>query len=220
MPSEAQRASLGWVKICGVTSVSDARLVAACRPDALGLNFCAGSPRRVSEETARAIVEDLGGGIEMVGVFVNAPLDELLRVSRQVGLDAVQLHGDESPDFLLQVRSAGISAFKAVRVGSREDAFRAESFEGPRILVDAKVAGVYGGSGEAFDWSLIEELNRKRDLILAGGLGPETVAGAIRAVRPGGVDTASGVESAPGQKDPEKVRLFVESARRAFQSAS
>lgn len=208
----------GWVKICGLTSVSDARAAVACGADAVGLNFCPTSPRQVSLDVAREISLQVRASAEVVGVFVNAPLIEVLRVAEEVGLSSAQLHGDEPPSFVQSLCEAGVTAFKAARISSREDVAQAFDFAGPRLLVDAKGEGAYGGTGQVFDWSLIEELNQARELILAGGLRPENVAAAIRRVRPYGVDTASGVESSPGQKDLEKISTFVTEARRAFQA--
>lgn len=203
-----------WIKICGVTSVEDALLVQQSGADAIGLNFARSSPRFLEVDAAARIVEALSGDLEVVGVFVDCPVAEILRVVSLAGLDTVQLHGDESPEFLEGLQRE-ISAYKALRIGSAADVNIAGDFSGERILTDAKVTGAMGGTGHTFDWSLISELNTARKLILAGGLRPDNVADSIRMVHPYGVDTASGVEDSPGKKDSRKVTAFVEAARRA-----
>jgi phosphoribosylanthranilate isomerase len=201
-----------FVKICGITSEADARIALAAGADAIGLNLVAGSARRVEPELARRIADAVRGRIELVGVVADLELEAAVRLRDELGLDALQLHGDESPELLQALLPR---AFKAVRVGDRQDVAGAERFGGDRLLVDAKVAGSLGGTGQAFDWRLVVELARKRSLILAGGLTPETVAGAVRQVRPFGVDVASGVERSgePRSKDPERVAAFVRAAR-------
>jgi phosphoribosylanthranilate isomerase len=216
-----------WIKICGVTSLASALAAAESGADAIGLNFAPGSPRQVRLEQALAIVRGVGrplGGsgrpLEWVGVFVDAPLDELVRARETLDLDWLQLHGEESPERLAEVaeRVRG-RALKALSVASAEDVSLARRYGGRRLLVDSKVAGVRGGTGKTFDWSLLGELPRERELVLAGGLRPDNVASAVAAVRPFGVDTASGVESAPGVKDAGLVRCFCAAARAAAATA-
>lgn len=201
-----------WIKICGVTSVADAEMVASAGADAIGLNFVAVSPRAVSPEAARDIVQAVGPRVEWVGVFAHTAVSEVRSVAERVGLDWVQLHGEETP---AEVLAAGPQAYKAIRVATPADVEMASAFPGERLLVDAKVDGALGGTGAVFDWTLVRELARARRLILAGGLTAENVTQAVRSVRPWGVDAASGVESAPGVKDPVKTRDFVASARSA-----
>jgi phosphoribosylanthranilate isomerase len=189
-------------------------MVEASGADAIGLNFSAASPRFVQVEQAAAIRRALGSAIEVVGVFVNASLSELLEVRSSVGLDTLQLHGHEEPALLAELIQRGASAYKALRIATSEDVEVAQSYEGQRILVDAKAPGMMGGSGRLFDWSLVAGLNQERKMILAGGLIPSNVSEAIAQVHPFGVDTASGVESAPGVKSADLVRLFVERAQR------
>jgi len=200
-----------WVKICGVTSPGDAEMVALAGASAIGLNFVPTSPRLVSAVTAKAIARVVQGRVELVGVFANAPVAEMVNLQAELELDWIQLHGDETPETLQQ---CGPRAFKALRVGDATDVEAALRY-GERILVDAKVLGALGGTGHAFDWSLVEGLSGQRDLVLAGGLAPGNVGAAIRQVRPFGVDTASGVEDAPGLKSPDKTRAFVREARAA-----
>ncbi|MBK8999950.1 MAG: phosphoribosylanthranilate isomerase [Myxococcales bacterium] len=201
-----------WVKICGITRVEDAELAVDAGADAIGLNFVPGSPRRVERALAEALVACCRGRIEIVGVIADLGLEEARRLRDELGLDALQLHGDEPPELLAALLPA---AFKAVRVGSALDAEDAARFAGERLLVDAKVAGQLGGSGQRVDPEWVRGLARRRRVVLAGGLTPGNVAAAVRAVEPWGVDVASGVESAPGVKAEALVRAFVREARRA-----
>lgn len=215
-----------WVKICGVTRQDDARIVVESGADAVGLNFAPGSPRRIPLEVAKRVAEAARAAaerrsaprdetvppFELVGVFVNAAREEILEATRVLALDRVQLHGDETNDF---AAALGVPVYRAVAIAGDGDVRRAEESFGDRVLVDTKVPGLRGGSGQVFDWSLAVGLAARKRVVLAGGLGPENVAEAVRTVRPFGVDTASGVESAPGQKDAELVRRFVLAARSA-----
>jgi phosphoribosylanthranilate isomerase len=206
------------VKICGITSAEDAHLAVEAGADALGFVFFSMSPRRTTAERAAAIARELPPGVRRVGVFVNEPREEMARVADAVGLDLLQLHGDEPPEALLGLPRPAI---KAVRVGKGFAAEEALRYAGKcaGILVDTRLAGqtlLPGGTGVPFDWSLVRGLaERVPFLMLAGGLGPSNVAEAIRVVRPHAVDVSSGVESLPGRKDPEKVRAFVKAAREA-----
>lgn len=235
------------IKICGITGTEDARLAAGAGADAVGLNFYAKSPRCITLEKAREIVDAVPGEVVKVGLFVNAPADEVCRTFDQLGLDLIQLHGDEPPAFLsalgqrpvmraFRLGPAGLNAPRSVEQGQLAlgksrvpDALESMgrylgSCEAmgtvPRlVLVDSHVQGKYGGTGQVADWRLLAEYPGGPlypPLVLAGGLTPENVVLAIRSVRPAAVDTASGVESAPGRKDPEAVEAFVRAARRAF----
>lgn len=207
-----------WVKICGVTTVEDARMIVEAGADAIGLNFASVSPRCIDVERAREIVHGIGPRVTWVGVFVDAGEAEMVRIYRAVGLDLAQFHGHETAEELRSFeRAVGWEnvAYKALRVGAPEDVATAQSYPGPFVLTDAKVKGVVGGTGQTFDWSLVDGLVKERRVLLAGGLHADNVARAVREVQPFGVDTASGVESAPGKKDPELVRAFVERAKGA-----
>jgi len=201
-----------WIKICGVTSSRDGDMVALAGADAIGLNFVSTSPRLVELRVAKEIARAVRGRVELVGVFANRPLAEMLAIKDELGLDWIQLHGDESPALTLE---CGPRTMKALRVAEAADVAQAELYPGKRLLVDAKVAGSLGGTGRAFDWSLVGDLAGQRELVLAGGLGPDNVQAAVEQVRPFGIDTASGVESSPGAKSPEATRTFVERARAA-----
>jgi phosphoribosylanthranilate isomerase len=204
------------VKICGVTRVIDAVLAADAGADMIGLNFVEGSPRCVDGRLAREIADRVRGRVELVGVVADEDEARLSELEREVGLDWIQLHGDESPE---RVKALLPRAFKAVRVGSADDASLALQYPGEILLVDARVEGQLGGTGVRVDPALVQPLARARRVMLAGGLKPDNVAEAVRAVGPWGVDTASGVESAPGIKDPGKLAAFIAAARATVHSS-
>lgn len=197
------------VKICGVTTVADAVAIADLGASAIGLNFVPSSKRRVDVATARAIADAVRGRVLVVGVIADLPLEEARTLVADAGLECLQLHGDEPPDALAPLLP---HAYKALRIGDASDVARARTYGGDYLLVDAKVPGELGGTGHAFDWSLVTELARERRLTLAGGLRPDNVAEAIRRVRPWCVDVAGGVERAPGVKDLDLVEAFVRAA--------
>ena len=202
------------VKICGVTTVSDALLCVEEGASAIGLNFVAASPRCISEDEARAIVTAVGARALVVGVVADRSVAEMIALRDRVGLGCMQLHGDEPPDALAPLLP---HAYKAIRVANEEDVARADAYGGEHILVDAKRPGALGGTGATFDWALVVPLARRRKLTLAGGIRPENVAEAIRVVSPYCVDVASGVEVAgdPRKKDRARVRELVRLASRA-----
>jgi len=211
------------VKICGITRPEWACAAAEAGADAIGLIF-AESPRRISPETAEAIVAALPPWVTPVGVFVGAPAAEVRGLAERLHLGAVQLHGDEPAEMLADL--GPVKVLKAVGVAGEADLASARRWRdraealGRRpdaYLVDARVpGGPRGGTGQVADWSLAARMQEEgfRPLVLSGGLGPENVTEAIRAVRPWGVDTSSGTEVSPGQKSPEKIRAFVEAVRR------
>ena len=201
-----------WVKICGVTSVDDAEHAATSGANAIGLNFVHGSKRRVTFEQARPIVDALRGRIELVAVVANPTDSEVKELREGLGIEWLQLHGDEPA---ARVSRLLPSAFKAVAIEDAADARKAASFPGERLLVDTKVSGASGGTGKVFDWQLVTDLAKSRQLILAGGLTPQNVAASVRVLAPYGVDVASGVEFVPGVKDPELVTAFVLAVRSA-----
>ncbi len=205
-------AAFTHVKICGVTTVADAVACVELGASALGVNFVPSSARRVTLERAREIARAVKGQTLMVGVVADLGVGEMRRLLRDAELECLQLHGDET----LAVLTAMLPhAYKAVRIGSKGDVERAQAFPGRYLLADARVEGAIGGTGATFDWSLVASLARERMLTLAGGLTPANVGDAVRAVRPYCVDVASGVESAPGVKDLEKVRAFIAGAHDA-----
>jgi phosphoribosylanthranilate isomerase len=198
------------IKICGVTSVEQARACVEAGADSVGVNFVASSVRRVDAETATAIVRAVGASALVVAVVAGMSVPAMRALREATGVGCLQLHGDESAE---DVAALLPHAYKAVRVATAADVAIARSMPGDYVLVDAKVEGSLGGTGHAFDWSLVTALSSARRLVLAGGLTPENVARAVEAVRPWCVDVASGVESAPGIKDLAKVRAFVTAVR-------
>lgn len=208
------------VKICGVTTPEDAWLAAEAGADAVGLNFYPRSPRYLPPRQAVDVVRALPAFTAAVGVFVGLPPRQVCALAYQLGLRAVQTYDPEPPDEDL-FPFAHIAAFRVrdtVDVdGIRQYVERATA-RGRRpaaVLVDAHVPGQMGGTGRLVPWELLAGFDPGVPLILAGGLTPENVAAAVAAVRPWGVDVASGVESAPGRKDPARVRAFVQAARQA-----
>jgi phosphoribosylanthranilate isomerase len=220
------------VKICGITTVEDAVVACQAGADAVGLNFYPGSKRYVPIPRAVMIAGALARSVVKVGVFVNPDPDEVFEAFDRVGLDLIQLHGDEPPSFLAQLGRRGV--IKAFRLGGGTGLYDMGTYLAecrdrkcmPRItLVDANVPGAYGGTGQVADWEALKTYRPVRPeepippLVLAGGLTPDNVAAAIRIVRPQAVDTASGVESRPGHKDRALVEGFVQRARQAFEAA-
>lgn len=198
------------VKICGLTCVDDAEQAVSAGADAIGLNFAPRSARFIDEDVARSIVEAVAGRALCVGVFVDSSVSEVMRIKEAVGLGCVQLHGHESP---AELQACLPHAYKALRVRGPGIEAEAARFPGEHILLDAYVPGEPGGTGARFDWSLAEALAKTRQVTLAGGLNPDNVAEAVARVQPFCVDVASGVESAPGRKDPNLVNRFVTAAK-------
>ncbi len=201
-----------WIKICGVTLPADIEIVHAAGADAVGLNFIPRSKRRVDVQSARALSELARGRLERVGVVADLEEGQIRELVQLVGLDSVQLHGNEPNELLERL---GSLAYKAVGVCTKVDVETAASVPGGRILVDAKVGALVGGTGTTFDWSLVSNLCRARAVIVAGGLDPENVASAVTRLSPFGLDVASGVElkGCPGQKNAALVRQFVRAVR-------
>lgn len=198
------------VKICGVTSVADATTCVDAGADAIGVNFFRRSPRYCDPRMARRIVEAVGARALVVGVFVDATLDEIEAHRRDTGIGCVQLHGDEPPELVEQLLP---HAYKALRVRDASSVEDARRYPGRYLLLDAYVPGVAGGTGTTFAWALATQIARIRRVALAGGLDPDNVAHAVAEVQPYCVDVASGVESGPGRKDIARVRAFVSAAR-------
>ncbi len=197
------------VKICGITNWTDARLAVKAGADALGFNFYSKSPRYIEPNEARLIATRLPRRVFLVGVFVNASEDDVLRVARNVDLNAVQLHGEETPADV-QALSESYPVIKAFRVRGGFSGARLRRYSGASaFLLDGFDANRRGGTGKTFDWSVAKAARRHGAIIVAGGLTPENVAGAIRQARPFGVDVCSGVESSIGKKDPELMRALM-----------
>jgi len=197
------------VKICGITRAEDALAAARLGADALGFNFWPASKRFVPPAAARAIVARLPPFVVPVGVFVDQPEEEILAIVRETGVRVLQLHGGEPPEFCARLP---LPVVKAIRVDAVKSLSAFASYEVAAFLLDTPSRG-FGGSGQPFDWSLAEGVSEIAPVILAGGLTPENVAQAIRAVRPYAVDVASGVESAPGVKDLARLARFIAIAK-------
>jgi phosphoribosylanthranilate isomerase len=200
------------VKVCGITSPEDACVAAAAGADAIGLVF-AESPRKISVERAREIATALPEGILKVGVFVDAGLEEVLRISREVGLDYAQLHGSESPEAVAAVRDGGVGVIKALRVRDAVSLREIVRYDTDFFLLDAYSEKVRGGTGTRFDWGLAEAVREYANILVSGGLSPENVREAIEFFEPYGVDASSSLEEKPGKKNGERVRRFVGAAK-------
>jgi phosphoribosylanthranilate isomerase len=201
------------VKICGITNLEDAEEAVRLGAWAIGLVHHEQSPRRCDPATAAEIAAAVRRRCEVAGVFVNPTLDEVEAAVENETLTMVQLNGAEGPSFCTEVaRRTGTKVVKAVHVSSAAEVHGAEAFRTDFHLFDARREGLWGGSGESFDWNLIAGRRSSIPAILAGGLRPENVAEAIELTRPFAVDVASGVEAEPGRKDPAKLAAFFEAA--------
>jgi phosphoribosylanthranilate isomerase len=209
------------VKICGITNLQDAELAVELGAWAIGLIFFEDSPRRCSMEEAQRIVAALRRKVETCGVFVNAPLEQVVETSEEVGLSMLQFHGDEGPSFCAEAaRRNGAQVIKGAQVSGPGDVQDLERYHVDFHLLDSRPRtvgkeGLRGGTGETFDWRLLKQRRSRTPLILSGGLTAENVQEAITTVRPFAVDAASGTEQAPGRKDPEKLRAFFAAVARA-----
>lgn len=199
-----------FVKICGITRPQDADLAAGLGASALGFVFWPGSPRAVSPEAAAAIARGVPQGVKKVGVFVDQSSDEVTRIMDEVGLDIAQLHGHESPDYCRTVMAGARAVFKSVGLGGNGSINVDDYDRGVVLLVDAFDPVRFGGTGKTVNWDSAREIAASRQTILAGGLNAANIKLAVRSVRPYGVDVSSGVESAPGVKDPNRLRSFFE----------
>jgi phosphoribosylanthranilate isomerase len=223
----------GWIKICGVRDLSSAEVITGAGASAIGLNFFTKSPRFIEPDEAAKIVARLPAeSLQPVGLFVNHSAKEIEAIVARVGLNTIQLHGDEPPAFVAELRQRHPDwrVLKAFRIGDSLQPVAEFVAECERVnvrlggcLLDARVEGAYGGTGVVAPWELIaREYDRTHwpPLILAGGLTPDNVAAAIQTVRPCGVDTASGVELSPGVKDTTLTTRFVAEAQQAFAQVS
>jgi phosphoribosylanthranilate isomerase len=201
------------VKICGVRGLEEAEVAIEAGADALGFNFWPRSPRYIAPDAARIIVSQISPLVSAIGVFVNEDQQRIAEIVSLVGLNAVQLHGDETPEFCAGFGS--IRIIKAIRVADDFDYASIKRYTVSAILLDTGVKGSYGGTGERFDWGVAVEAKRYARIILAGGLTIENVAEAITSVNPFAIDVCSGVEAEPGRKDPDKLRRFMAEVVRA-----
>lgn len=198
------------IKICGITTFEDALAAVEAGADALGFVFYPPSPRYIRPDEARRIARQLPPFVTRVGVFVDEALVRIREIAETCGLGAIQLHGQEGPEFCRQLPWPVIKGF---RIGQEADLADLAGYAVGAILIDSYVAGTYGGTGQMGDWELARRAKAYGRVILAGGLSPQNVEQAIREVAPYAVDVSSGVERAPGLKDPEKVRELVRRAR-------
>lgn len=201
------------VKICGIRTLEEAEAAVKAGADALGFNFWPESPRFITPEEAGRIVAALPPLVSCIGVFVNGDAGLVREIVWHAALNAVQLHGEETPSNCREL--APIKVIKAFRVGNEFDPKTIRNYRVSATLLDAKVEGQYGGTGERFPWKLAIQAKRFAPVILAGGLNVDNVAEAISFVRPFAIDVCSGVESQPGRKDLNRLREFMEEVARA-----
>ena len=208
------------VKICGIRTPEEARVALDSGADFLGFNFWFQSPRYCEPATAREIIKGLSTSVQVIGVFVNERKETVARLAEELGLSAVQLHGDESPEYCNDLsRSWRSSAegpepiIKAFRVTRDFDPGVIAGYKLRMALLDASVSGLYGGTGRVFDWKVAIAAKSYAPVMLAGGLDSQNVGEAITRARPAAIDVCSGVEAAPGAKDLNKLREFLQSVR-------
>ena len=206
------------IKICGVTNLDDAHAAVDAGADMLGVNFYRPSPRYITPDAARELINDLKGrsmAVEIVGVFVNETVDSVIDVAMITGIDAVQLHGDESPSFCEELNTRdGLQVIKALRVNKEFKPHDAQQYPVAAIMLDAFHRTLRGGTGEKVDFNLARETRKLVPrLFLSGGLSPENVADAINQVGPDAVDACSLLESSPGKQDAARMRAFVAAVR-------
>jgi phosphoribosylanthranilate isomerase len=198
------------IKICGITNANDALRAADLGADALGFIFYKGSKRYIEPRDAGRIISSLPPFVSSVGVFVNQSIEEIKEAARVSGIDTVQLHGDETPEFcgMLPYR-----LIKAVRVKDAVNIAEVELYPVRAILFDKHTDEMYGGTGSSFDWGMLEGLEISKKVILSGGLTPENVSRAVSLVKPYGVDVSTGVEDTPGKKNHTKMKKFIEAVK-------
>lgn len=202
------------IKICGITNPEDAWLAANLGAQALGFIFYPRNARSINPEAARAIIRTLPPFVLSIGVFVDENAGVVREIAQKIGLDWLQLHGQEPPEYC---RSLGRRVIKGFRVKDQSSLALLSNYRDAAqgLLLDTYRPGVPGGTGETFDWALARRAKEYGSVILAGGLTPANVIQAIHQAQPEAVDVASGVEAAPGKKDPEKLRAFIEAVKKA-----
>jgi phosphoribosylanthranilate isomerase len=207
-----------FVKICGITNEADARVAIDAGADALGFNLVPRSKRLIDLGAAKAWIENLPAEILKIAVLADPDWEDACRLGRLSFIDALQLHGTESPEFCRRLADAQIPFAKAVPVSSSKSLAGLPEYYTDTMIFDSSAGGEFGGTGKPFPWKFAPEFVRhhpKITVILAGGLNPQNVANAVGVVRPRGVDVTTGVEASPGRKDPALVRAFVQAAREA-----
>ena len=200
------------VKICGITNLDDALAAIAAGADALGFNFYKPSPRYITPQAAREIVEQLPESLLTVGVFVNEEAEDVRKIAKEVGLRALQLHGDESAEYCREL--ADFYVIKAFAVSDTFDIQATHAYKVEALMLDTKHNSLRGGTGRVFDWSVAQQaVLTIPKLFLAGGLSPENVQNAVEIVRPFAVDACSALEDTPGKKNHERMRVFINTVR-------
>ena len=208
---------MNQIKICGITNLDDALAAVAAGADALGFNFYKPSPRYITPQSAREMVDRLPASILAVGVFVNEETPESVRnIASEAGVAALQLHGDESPAYCRELADRFV--IKTLAVSTNFDNRMVHAYETQAVMLDTKDNALRGGTGRRFDWSIAQQVTKQvnqlgKKLFLAGGLSPENIAEAIETVRPYAVDACSALENKPGIKDHTRLRAFVHAAR-------
>lgn len=197
------------IKICGIRRMEDVEIINKYKPDYIGFIF-AKSKRQVTPEQAAELIAHLNGDTKTVGVFVNAPIEEVRKIAGTLNLNAVQLHGDEDAEYISSLRGIGCEIWKAIRIRDGGDINDISGTQ--KLLLDKFKETEYGGSGETFDWSSVGKINTDKPIILAGGLTPENVLRGIEIFKPYAVDVSSAVETG-GFKDEKKIREFINTVR-------
>lgn len=200
------------IKICGITNFEDAAKSLDCGADALGFIFYEKSKRYISPPEAQKIIKELPPFVTKVAVFVDCPFRQIIKITSELFINAIQLHGSETPEFCSKF---SYPVIKALRIKDSIDIQQVDSFATQTILFDTYSESDYGGTGKSFNWKVLEKLNTDKKIILSGGLNPGNIEKAITTVRPYGVDVSSGVEKSPGIKDHKKIKKFIEAVKNA-----
>jgi phosphoribosylanthranilate isomerase len=201
------------IKICGITNMEDAVMASAYGADALGFIFYNKSPRYLTPEAASCIIQNLPDDIAKVGVFVNHDIHAVRQIYEFCGLDMIQLHGDESPDYCREFPQSIL--IKAISPRNEEDLSIANNYRAKAVIIDARESGLYGGTGKTSNWEFAAKLKEMHLLVLSGGLNAGNILQAIKTVSPHAVDVNSGVELSPGKKDLKKVQSMIETVHAA-----
>ena len=205
------------IKICGITNVEDAYAAVDLGADALGFIFVPNTPRYIEPQDAARVISKLAPFVTKVGVFADEPLENISQIIGTCGLNAIQLHGSETPEYCDNIRARGRAIIiKSFRVKGQNSLSPIPEYKVSAYLLDTYVKGKKGGTGETFNWNLAIEAKKYGRIIIAGGLTPGNVAEAVRHVQPYAVDVGSGVEAIPGRKDHAKIRAFIENVRSLF----
>src|SRR3989338_10306528 len=200
------------VKICGITNYEDAAHAAILGADYLGFNFYELAPRHVDESEVKKFIGRLPNHVKKVGVFVNQNPDKVKKIVKNLDLDLIQLHGDETQDYCSKLKAGTKKKIiKAFRIKEKEDIDKIKNYNADYLMFDAHKEGMFGGTGKTFDWKIIKGVNKP--FFLSGGLNPKNVREAIRIAKPYAVDAASGVEANPRKKDYDKMKRFIEAAK-------